>query len=492
MARILWSSLAKDARSILIPFKKIKEGYYTYTIVQTLTPYIRLTINEIRSGERISTKNILLRIKHRNLLPEELGYALNLLSLVQLPRLARYLPPTSPPIAMIYFLSSNKLELVASTLTYIEASKEHLLTNPIEPFLIIVVGSSKAVDPNKVKGLIEKRVKTDIDATLQHALPVIEKSLQFTPRKQRHLVGTGIPVKIFLVVAPSFTTKEISIEFSDGIEVHRITIPLRRSNWRLSDFPEKIASEIKTILVNPYKSNKPYAPRGAIIVGPPGVGKTSLAEAIADAMNTKIVKLTPSTYRSMWYGATERILTSIFDKLRDRKDVTILIDDAEFMTGRHYAIHEVSIAEISILLNTLQDPRRPFTILTSNAPELIDPALLRPGRIDAIILLGYPDRDSRRKAVEVLVKRYGIKANREIIEDIVVKTKWFTHAELDALIRLAASMGNGVLTPDSIEWAYRKFNINDSERRRIQDYMRWYVEKLQGMIISFIAGETDI
>ncbi len=450
-----------------------------------------MVFREITEEEDVIPKYILLKVKRVEVLPEEAGYAVNILSLAHLPKLAKRLKPNSPPIALVYNVAKDESALVVASLTFIEDFIDSWTSTTIKPFPIVIVVSQDALDPKKVKTMISRRLKDDIELVIRDSILIIES---FKERMIRHkyVVDINVQPKIFLMAAPAFTTKEIIIEYSDGIELHKISIPLRKSSWRITDFPQKIVDEIETIIVKPYVSKKPYAPRGAIIVGPPGVGKSSLAEAIADALGTKIVRLTPSTYRSMWYGATERILSSIFDKLRDRRDVTVIIDDAEFITGRHYAIHEVSIAEVSLLLNILQDPHRPFTILTSNAPELIDPALLRPGRIDITIIMGYPDRASRRKAVEVLLNRYGIKVTDDIIEDIVMKTKWFSHAEIDALIRLAASKSGDRLTPEAIDWAYRRFTINVGERRRMQEYLKWYIDKLQGMVIAFIASETEI
>jgi len=492
LSRILWSSIMRDARTIIVPYARAREGPASYSIARTLASFIRLVINEVRHGEKLYTKKVMLKIRS-GFSVEEAVYTHYILGLMHMPRLLKYLPPHNPPVMLTYScIGSKKLAPLAGSITISLKRLREGVYKRIEPYPIVVTVSDEPVDPDKVSSLVKKNLREDIVGFLEKALLSIE-SLRITGRHEYTLELGRVKPGILLIVAPSFMNKEITITFTDGIETHYITIPLKKPLWRLSDFPDKIANEIKTVIVVPLRRGSRYAPRGAIIIGPPGVGKSVLAQAIASELDSRVVSLSPSTYRSMWYGATERILTAIFNRLRNRRDVVIIVDDAEFFTGRHIAVHEVSIAEISILLNALQDPERPFTILTSNAPELIDQALLRPGRIDVVIAVGYPDRTSRRKIVEVLLSKYGLKASRDIVEDIVGKTKWFSHAEIDAFIRLAASHSKeDTLSIEDLEWAYRRFNINYSERRRVHDYLKWYIERLQGLVLEFIASEEEI
>ncbi len=195
----------------------------------------------------------------------------------------------------------------------------------------------------------------------------------------------------------------------------------------------------------------------------------------------------------MWYGLTEKILLRLFEKLRKRRDLIILIDDAEFLSMRAKSIHEVHLSEITMLLNILQRSDRPLIAFTSNQPDIIDPALLRPGRIDLVIVMGYPNLEFRKIIVRELLRRYAISCSDDhIVEYIAKSTRWFTNAEIDALIRLAASIGNGVLSEEVIDKAKRKFKINESERRRIQEYLEWYANRLQGIVLTYVSKEDEI
>lgn len=272
----------------------------------------------------------------------------------------------------------------------------------------------------------------------------------------------------------------------------KVRIPLRRPQWSLDDVPEPLRHDLEIAIVNPIKNRVSYAPRGMLIIGPPGVGKTVTAEAVASSLKLNIAELRPSIYRSMWYGMTEKALDRVLRTLFKRKNIVVLIDDADFLVGRHVSIHETHVSEISIFLQYLQQPRRPLVILTTNSPDLIDTALIRPGRIDVVIFMGYPDREMRRKVVIRCAQRYGLILKPDLVDFLVKITRWFTNAEIDALLRLAASKGGNELNEDSILWARAKFQINEGSRRALQEQLLWYSQRFQGIVLSYVPKESDI
>ncbi|MEM0043430.1 MAG: ATP-binding protein [Sulfolobales archaeon] len=288
-------------------------------------------------------------------------------------------------------------------------------------------------------------------------------------------------------------SEAVEVVIREGFDNLVIKLDLRKPTWDLLMFPRKIASEIETLVVNPIKKNYKFAPRGVLLIGPPGVGKSVLAEAVASSIGRKILDLKPSVYRSMWYGMTEKILDRILRSITSRRDIALLIDDAEFLVGRSLAIHEVHISEISILLNYLQNPSRPIVLLTSNTPALIDQALLRPGRIDVTIVLGYPDRESRRMIVENVLKNYGVENySEDIVEEIVRRTRWFSSAEIDSLIRMILSKGEGRIDIESLEWARKRFKIDPNARASEQQLLRWSASTLNNLVIQHIPDENEI
>lgn len=343
---------------------------------------------------------------------------------------------------------------------------------------------------NNVAVIISNK-NVDVDAILNKSIGFLNKHGK---KHYREVIKHIQFSNIYTIILTLDTDNVIKIKLREDYgKESSLTIPINTPAWSVNDLPEKIREDLRTLIIDPIIAHANYAPHGIIIVGPPGVGKSVTAEALANALGKRVVRINPGVYRSMWYGMTEKILSSIFSSLRRRKDIVVLIDDADFLVSRFNAIHEAFIAEMNIWLNILQERQRPLIIMTTNTPEIMDPALIRPGRLDIAIFMGYPDRKMRESIISNLCRIYNIKvANETLINDIAYKTKWFNAAELDSLVRIAASKGKGVITEDSVEWALKKFHINHSERRLIQDNIESYASKMSNVVISYIPKEHEI
>ena len=109
-----------------------------------------------------------------------------------------------------------------------------------------------------------------------------------------------------------------------------------------------------------------------------------------------------------------------------------------------------------------------------------------------MLVMGYPDREMRKRIALRAAKRYGIYLPQDLAIEIAACTRWFNAAEIDSLVRMAASKGKGRITKESIDWAKRRFAINENERRYIQDNLRFYVSKVQGLVISYVPKESEV
>ncbi len=358
------------------------------------------------------------------------------------------------------------------------------VVNPEETFKLLTISISNSDDKLTKDEVIKivKREKTEAKKFIYDALKTLNAPLSKIQVKE----------SLFIRIAKSFTSEELKIEVEDGADYTSMTLKLREPEWSLTQFPDQLAEEIRTLIVEPLKEDREYAARGIILSGPPGMGKSVLVEAIANELNKKVIDLEPSTYRSMWYGHTEKIVRAIFNTLKRRNDVVVLIDDAEFLMNRGSAVNEAYVSEVSTFLKLLQERDRPLIAMTANYPEMIDPALLRPGRIDVLIVLGYPDKHFRRKIIETALNKYGAKAPESVIEEAVRLTRWFSSAEIDAMIRTALMKGKGTVSEEVLRWARKRFNINETERARIQERMLWYLSKIQGIVISYVKRPEEI
>ncbi|PUA32524.1 MAG: hypothetical protein B7O98_07690 [Zestosphaera tikiterensis] len=473
--KVLWSNLYRNVKNIFIAYDKYRESYISYRLLTTFIKNYRYlnNLDDRKFG-------LFLKIRSRgNVTERELTHALIPLSINVFSKVVskkEYLG-----ILGLVIKGFKKPKLLSASITVNKNSE----VEGLRPVMIVL-------NPDVEEGLM-KKMSYRVSVNLWNS---IKKDLMIPGFKHYDVAYLSVASPIVLA---SLSTKgselnELRVVVSDGSEYRDIRIPVKKPSWRLEDLPPKLIEDIKAALINPIAKGLPFSAKGAFITGPPGVGKTVMAEALASALKLNIVELRPQNYRSMWYGATEKALNAVFQQIiKRRNEVALVIDDAEFISSRKYTIHEAHISEISTILYHLQRTDRPFTILTANNPDLIDPAVLRPGRIDVAVVLGYPDKDMRRKAILTNIKNYSIKlAGDDVLEELVKVTRWYSLAEVDAFLRLAAGKGNGSIGYEEIQWAKKKFNVSPEERRTTQEYLTWWSRKIQGIVLTYTPSENEI
>ncbi|HLT00829.1 MAG TPA: ATP-dependent zinc metalloprotease FtsH, partial [Geminicoccaceae bacterium] len=205
--------------------------------------------------------------------------------------------------------------------------------------------------------------------------------------------------------------------------------------------------EIIDFLKNPkeYSVLGARLPRGILLVGPPGTGKTLLARAIAGEAGVTFLSISGSEFVEMFVGVGAARVRDLFEQARSMAPCIIFIDELDAL-GRARGLgpmaggHDEKEQTLNQLLVELDgfDPSEGIILLAAtNRPEILDPALLRPGRFDRQILVDRPDKQGRIQILEVHVKK--IKLDPEVsLEQIASLTPGFTGADLANLVNEAA------------------------------------------------------
>lgn len=182
-------------------------------------------------------------------------------------------------------------------------------------------------------------------------------------------------------------------------------------------------------------------PRGILLCGPPGCGKTMIARGLSSEIKANYVELSGSEVFNPLYGESEKVIKEVFKKARDKTPAIILIDEIDALGGARSAMRgELERRLVTALLTEMDGLRslgNVIVVATTNTPDVLDPALRRPGRFDYEIHIGVPDKIGRLDILKKLTKHMAISAGVNL-DEIARRTHGFVGADLMLLCREAA------------------------------------------------------
>ena len=181
-------------------------------------------------------------------------------------------------------------------------------------------------------------------------------------------------------------------------------------------------------------------PKGVLLTGPPGTGKTMMARALANSTSATFIGLVGSELAQKYIGEGGRLVRELFDLAKQKSPTIIFIDEIDAIGSKRLDSSTSGDREVQRTLMQLLAEMDGFEstsnikiIAATNRPELLDKALLRPGRLDRIIEIGLPDKDGRLDILQIISKQ--IPTDKEVnLQQISAQTKGFSGAELKALI----------------------------------------------------------
>jgi len=186
-------------------------------------------------------------------------------------------------------------------------------------------------------------------------------------------------------------------------------------------------------------------PKGILLFGPPGTGKTLLGKAVATESKANFISIRGPELLSKWVGESEKAVRETFRKARQNSPVIIFIDELESVAPTRGAsssdshVSERVVSQILTELDGLQELKGVVVIAATNRPEMVDPALLRPGRIDRHIFIQPPDKEGREKIFNIHLKDKPL-ADDVDIPDMAEKTDGYVGADIEAICREAGML----------------------------------------------------
>ena len=237
--------------------------------------------------------------------------------------------------------------------------------------------------------------------------------------------------------------------------------------------------EIVEFLKNPSKYNSLGAriPKGVLLVGPPGTGKTLLARAVAGEAGVPFFSISGSDFVEMFVGVGASRVRDLFDKAKKNHPCIIFIDEIDAVgrqrgagLGGGHDEREQTLNQLLVEMDGFGANEGVIMIAATNRPDILDPALMRPGRFDRQVMVGYPDIKGREEILRVHAKGKPL-APDVVLSTIAKSTAGFTGADLENLLNeaalLAARKNHRAITMEEIEEATIKVVVGTEKKSRV-------------------------
>jgi cell division protease FtsH len=248
--------------------------------------------------------------------------------------------------------------------------------------------------------------------------------------------------------------------------------------------------EIKEFLENPKKFQALGAriPKGVLLYGPPGTGKTLLARAVAGEAGVPFFSISGSDFVEMFVGVGASRVRDLFEQAKQSSPCIVFMDEIDAV-GRHRGAglggghdeREQTLNQLLVEMNGFELKDNIILIAPTNRPDILDPALLRPGRFDRQIVVDRPDRNGRRKILEVHAKGKPLDPSIDL-DTLAAGTPGFTGADLANLVNeaalLSARRGRKTIGQEELEEGImrviagpeKKTRLFSEEERKITAY----------------------
>jgi transitional endoplasmic reticulum ATPase len=186
-------------------------------------------------------------------------------------------------------------------------------------------------------------------------------------------------------------------------------------------------------------------PKGILLYGPPGTGKTMLAKAVATESQANFISIKGPEFLSKWVGESEKAVREVFRKARQAAPSVIFLDEIDSIAPSRSSgtsdshVTERVISQILTELDGLESLNSVIVIAATNRPDIIDPALLRPGRFDRLIEIGLPDEKGRLEILKIHAAKKPL-ADDINLEEVAKKTEKYSGADLSAIVNEAVML----------------------------------------------------
>ncbi len=304
-------------------------------------------------------------------------------------------------------------------------------------------------------------------------MAVCREAALFALRRILPKINLDEPIPIDIIQDLRISDKDFiqAINMVEPSAMREIMIDIPDINWEDVGGLEDIKSELREAVEWPLKYPKLFERagirplNGILLFGPPGCGKTLLAKAIANESRSNFITVKGPEIFSKWVGESEKTVREIFRKARQASPSIIYFDEIDAITaarisyeGSGSGVTSSVVNQILVEMDGLENRKGVVVIASTNRPDLVDSALLRPGRFDRLLYITAPDLESRIKILEVHTSEMPL-ANDVSLKLVAQITEGYSGADLENVCREAGMQAIREKMEDIDKIEYKHFEL---------------------------------
>lgn len=288
--------------------------------------------------------------------------------------------------------------------------------------------------------------------------------------------------------------------------MREVMVEIPNVKWEDIGGLEGVKQSLKEIIEWPLKNPKAFErvgikpPKGILLYGPPGTGKTLLAKAVANESGANFISIRGPEVLSKWVGESEKRIREVFKRAKQVAPSIIFFDEMDALVPRRglsvgTRVSENVVSQILTQMSGIEDLHNVIVIGATNRPDILDPALLRPGRFDRQVLVPSPDEKTRLEIFKIHTKNMPLKGVD--LKKIVRQTDGYSGADIEGICREAGL--NAIREDMNAKEVTKKhfdFALKESRPSITPDIVKFYEKltesfKSKGMERRISKEETD-
>jgi transitional endoplasmic reticulum ATPase len=295
-------------------------------------------------------------------------------------------------------------------------------------------------------------------------------------------------------------------DFDDALKIVRpsamreVLVETPNTKWEDIGGIEKAKRELKEAVEWPMKFPASFErmgikpPRGILLYGPPGTGKTLLGKAVANESEANFIQVKGPSLLSMWVGKSEEGVRKIFERARQVSPCIIFFDELDSLASKRgyetgTKVTERVLNQMLAEMDGIEDLSNVVVIGATNRPDMLDSALMRPGRFDRIVYVGVPDQEGRETILNIHTKKMPLDKSVDL-KKISEELEGYTGADIESLVREAAMLAlrenieTKKVTKKHFEQAMEKVSasVSKSDQQRYKQIEQQYLRSAKAAL----------